>query len=65
MNRTLRTTEQKLEIHAQRIEDLEKELRLLRSIDLEKLIRNVEEEIILEKQNAQYLYGLKARIYGC
>lgn len=52
MNRTLRTTEQKLEIHAQRIEDLEKELRLLRSIDLEKLI-------------AQYLYGLKARIYGC
>ncbi|MEY8380468.1 hypothetical protein [Ileibacterium valens] len=65
MPKPLKTIEHSLAKSIEHLSDLEAELKLLKSIDLELLIKNLEEEIRLERMRVAYLHGLRAKEFGC
>lgn len=65
MPRPLKTIEHSLAKSIEHLADLEAELKLLKSIDLDRLIADLEEEIRIEKTRAAYLHGLRAKEFGC
>lgn len=61
---TMKTIEHSISVSTERVLELQKELDLIRSIDIDQLIRNREDEIRLENERLQYLRGLKAKVFG-